>query len=140
MSGMKIVKKFHRNATQRRFMFRHLTQALILHGQIKTTAAKAKELRRFADRVVNWSKRGTHHSRVQAYRMLMSWDIVKKLFDEMPSRFPLRPSGYSRVRLAGNRKGDNAEMAIIEWVEPDRPDDVLPAAVQASQKKKTEEL
>jgi len=141
---MKIVSKYHRTATERRFLFRMLTSSLILHGQIKTTAAKAKEMRRFADRLINLAQQGDQHSRRQAEAFLFGAGVTNKLFNEFPTRFPVRRSGFTRVRLAGFRKGDKSEMAYIEFVEPDvgtiLPKQTPIAADGGVQSKKTEDI
>ncbi|MDI3504569.1 MAG: large subunit ribosomal protein [Candidatus Cloacimonadota bacterium] len=110
-------RKFGRETDARRLMMRNLVKSMIEHGQIHTTLAKAKEMRRFVERVVTYGKNDTVHSRRLAYSVLGDRDLVKKLFDEIAPTFANRNGGYTRVLKAGFRKGDNAPMAIIQFVE-----------------------
>jgi large subunit ribosomal protein L17 len=90
---------------------------MVEHGQINTTLAKAKEMRRFVERLITYGKNDTVHSRRLAYSVLGNRDLVKKLFDDIAPAFADRNGGYTRVLKAGFRKGDNAPMAIIQFVE-----------------------
>jgi large subunit ribosomal protein L17 len=90
---------------------------MIEHGQLKTTLPKAKELRGYVERVVTYGKKDTVHSRRLAYKVLGDRTLVKKLFNEIAPAFEGRNGGYTRVLKAGFRKGDNAPMAIIQFVE-----------------------
>lgn len=110
-------RKFGREADARRLMMRNLVKSMVEHGQINTTLAKAKEMRRFVERLVTYGKNDTVHSRRLAYSVLGNRDLVKKLFDEIAPAFTDRNGGYTRVLKAGFRKGDNAPMAIIQFVE-----------------------
>jgi large subunit ribosomal protein L17 len=110
-------RKFGRETDARRLMMRNLVKSMVEHGQIQTTLAKAKEMRRFVERVVTYGKNNTVHSRRLAYSVLGDRDLVKKLFDEIAPAFADRNGGYTRVLKAGFRKGDNAPMAIIQFVE-----------------------
>jgi large subunit ribosomal protein L17 len=98
-------------------MMRNLVKSMVEHGQINTTLAKAKEMRRFVERVVTYGKNNTVHSRRLAYSVLGDRDLVKKLFDDIAPAFANRKGGYTRVIKAGFRRGDNAPMAIIQFVE-----------------------
>lgn len=120
-------RNFGRETDQLRLMMRNLVKSMIEHGRITTTLAKAKEMRRFVERVVTYGKANTVHSRRLAYSVLGDRTLVKKLFDEIAPAFADRPGGYTRVLKAGYRKGDSAPMAIIEFVEQ--------AAVQPKQDK-----
>jgi len=95
-------------------MFRNMVTSLLLHEQIQTTDAKAKELRGYADRMVTLGKRGTLHARRQALSFVRSRAVVKKLFEEIAPRFENRPGGYTRVIKLGVRSGDAAPMSLIE--------------------------
>jgi len=95
-------------------MFRNMVTSLLLHEQIQTTDAKAKELRGYADRMVTLGKRGTLHARRQALSFVRSRAVVKKLFEEIAPRFENRPGGYTRVVKLGVRSGDAAPMSLIE--------------------------
>ncbi|MCX7343826.1 MAG: 50S ribosomal protein L17 [Proteobacteria bacterium] len=124
MSG----RKFNRTKEHRKAMFKNLAQALIKNEQIKTTLPKAKDLRPVVEKLITLAKRGGLHCRRQAVSQLQDQDVVKKLMDGMGPRFASRQGGYTRIVRAGFRYGDNAPMAIIEFVDFD-PTQV--AAVQA---------
>lgn len=98
-------------------MFRNMVTSLLLHEHIRTTDAKAKELRRWAERMVTLGKRGTLHARRQALAFIRSRQVVAKLFDDVAVRFKERPGGYTRVTKVGVRRGDAAAMSIIELTE-----------------------
>ncbi len=124
-------RKFGRETDARRLMMRNLVKSMVEHGQIHTTLAKAKEMRRFVERVVTYGKKDSIHSRRLAYTVLGDRDLVKKLFEEIAPAFANRNGGYTRVLKAGFRKGDNAPMAIIQFVEEDtgtsKKDDAIKA-------------
>lgn len=109
-------RKFGIEADHRRLMMRNLVKSLVIHGRLTTTLAKAKEMRRFAERVVTYGKQDTVHGRRLAYSVLGSRTLVKKLFDEIAPAMMDRNGGYTRVLKSGFRKGDSAPMAIIEFV------------------------
>ena len=98
-------------------MMRNLVKSIIDHGRITTTLAKAKEMRRYVERVITYGKQNTVHARRLAYSVLGDRDLVKKLFDEIAPAMMERHGGYTRVLKAGYRKGDAAPMAIIEFVD-----------------------
>jgi large subunit ribosomal protein L17 len=100
-------------------MFRNLAHALIKHEQITTTLPKAKELRPVAEKLITLGKRGGLHARRQAYAQLRDDVIVAKLFDTLATRYKARAGGYTRVLKAGMRRGDAADMAVIELVDRD---------------------
>lgn len=110
-------RKFGRETDARRLMMKNLVKSMVEYGQITTTLAKAKEMRRFVERVVTYGKNDTVHSRRLAYSVLGERDLVKKLFDEIAPAFAGRNGGYTRVLKAGFRRGDNAPMAVIQFVE-----------------------
>lgn len=110
-------RKFGRETDARRLMMNNLVKSMVEHGQIKTTLAKAKEMRRYVERVVTYGKKDSVHSRRLAYSVLGDRTLVKKLFDEIGPAFSERNGGYTRVIKAGYRRGDNAPMAIIQFVE-----------------------
>ena len=108
-------KKFGKSSSHRKAMFRNMAKSLLTHERITTTEVKAKELRKFADRLVTWALQNDLHSRRLAYRVLESHTLVKKLFDEIGPRFSGMGGGYTRiVKLALPRRGDCAPMAVIE--------------------------
>lgn len=110
-------RKFGREAGHRKALLRNLVKDLVRHGRIKTTQAKAKEARSLADRMITYSKHGTVHHRRLAFKVLQDRTLVKKLFDELGPRFERREGGYTRVLKFGFRRGDNAPMAILEYVD-----------------------
>ena len=114
MRHLKAGRKLNRTSAHRKALFRNLVTSLIDHEQVRTTDAKAKELRRFADRMVTLAKRGSLHARRQALAFIRSRRVVAKLFDEVAPRFRERPGGYTRMVKLGHRHGDAAPMSIIE--------------------------
>jgi large subunit ribosomal protein L17 len=112
-------KKLSRSPSHRRALFRNLVTELLDHEIVRTTGAKAKELRRWGDRMITLGKRGTLHARRQAASVVRRADVVRKLFDELAGRYAARPGGYTRVVKLGQRRGDAAALAVVELV--DRP-------------------
>ena len=112
-------RKLGRTSAHRTAMFANMTAALIKHEQIKTTLPKAKELRPVVEKLVTLSRRNDLHARRQAISTIRDAVQVKKLFDVIGPRYASRPGGYIRVLKAGFRNGDNAAMAIIEFVDRD---------------------
>ncbi|MBL95561.1 MAG: 50S ribosomal protein L17 [Magnetovibrio sp.] len=112
-------RKLNRSVSHRRAMFSNMTTSLITHEQIETTLAKAKEVRRFADKMISLGKKGSIHSRRQAFSFLRSQIAINKLFSSLAERYKERPGGYTRVLKAGFRYGDSAPMAIVELVDRD---------------------
>ncbi len=108
-------RKLNRSSSHRKALFRNLVLSLIRHERIRTTDAKAKELRRFADRMITLGKRGDLSARRRAFDFIRSRDAVKKLFDEIAPRFKERNGGYTRVIKFGFRRGDAAPLSIIEF-------------------------
>jgi len=117
MRHLKDGRKLNRTAAHRKALMRNLLKALLVREQIRTTDAKAKELRRYADRIVTLGKRGTVHARRLAYVYLGSRRLVKRLFDDVAPRFHGRAGGYTRVLKLGHRRGDAAPVSIIEFTE-----------------------
>lgn len=112
-------RKLNRTHTHRKAMFSNMAVALLTHEQIKTTLPKAKELRRFVDRMITLGKKGQLSNRRQAFAFLRDDAAVAKLFSTLGERYKERSGGYTRVLKAGFRYGDNAPMAIIELVDRD---------------------
>ena len=112
-------RKLNRTASHRKAMFANMASALINHEQIVTTLPKAKELRPIVDKLVTLAKRGGLHARRQAIAQIRDEKMVGKLFETIGPRFADRPGGYTRVMRAGFRYGDNAPLAVIEFVERD---------------------
>ena len=130
-------RKLGRDHEHRQAMLANMASSLIIHEQIKTTLPKAKELKRYAEKLVTLAKRGDLHARRQALATIKQEEAVKKLFDVLGPRYAERPGGYTRVLKAGFRYGDMAPMAIIELVERDpdakgRPDRERVAAEEAA--------
>jgi large subunit ribosomal protein L17 len=112
-------RKLGRDASHRKALYANLTGSLIEHGRIRTTVAKAKEVRPIAEQMITLARRGDVHARRQALAYLRSQDVVHKLFSEVAPRFADRPGGYSRIVKLGPRQGDAAEMAYLELVDYD---------------------
>ena len=117
MRHLKSGRKLNRTSAHRSAMFRNMVTSLLLHEHLHTTDAKAKELRRWADRMITLGKRGTLHARRQALAFVRSRRVVGKLFDEIAPRFSERPGGYTRITKIGLRRGDAAPMSVIELTE-----------------------
>ncbi len=117
MRHRKLSKRMGTDLDHAKANYRNLAIALINNGQIKTTLAKAKNLRRFIERLVTLGKKGTLHARRLAVARLNDKKAVKKLFDEIAPKFMERPGGYTRIVKAGFRAGDAAPMAYIMFVE-----------------------
>lgn len=100
-------------------MFRNMVTSLFKHDRIRTTDAKAKELRRWADQLVTLAKRGDLHARRQAMAIIREKDVVHKLFTEAPKRFAEVSGGYTRVVKIGMRPGDAAPISLVELVTPE---------------------
>jgi len=112
-------RKFNRTAEHRKAMFENMAASLIKHEQIVTTLPKAKDLRPIVEKLVTLGKRGDLHARRQAIAALQDEAIVTKLFDVLGKRYAARQGGYTRVLKAGFRRGDNAPIGVIEFVERD---------------------
>lgn len=119
MRHRKSGRQFNRNSSHRQAMFRNMMVSLLKHEQIKTTVAKAKELRMFVEPVITLGKEPTLANKRNAFAKLRDRDIVAKLFDEIGERMKERPGGYTRILKCGNRAGDNAPMAYIQLVDFD---------------------
>lgn len=109
--------KLGKAADQRKALLRGLTTEVIRHGRIRTTLARAKELRREVDHMITLAKKGTLHHRRQAMAYMYDKDLVASLFEQAPGRYGERQGGYCRIiREKLLRRGDNAQMAIVELV------------------------
>ena len=115
------LRKLHRTTSHRLAMLRNMMKSLIAHEVIKTTVPKAKELRRVIEPMITLAKEATVANRRLAFDRLRDRDSVTKLFNELGPRFKSRPGGYTRILKMGFRVGDNAPMALVEFV--DRPVD-----------------
>ncbi|MDQ2983821.1 MAG: 50S ribosomal protein L17 [Actinomycetota bacterium] len=116
-------RKLGRDASHRKALYGNLAGALIEHGRIRTTLAKAKEVRPIAEQMITLGRRGDIAARRQALKLLRSQDVVHKLFSDVGPRFAGREGGYSRIVKIGPRLGDAAEMAYLELVDfvPEAP-------------------
>ena len=109
-------RKFDMGTAQRRAMFRSLTTAVLRYGYARTTEARAKESRRFVERMITLGKRGTLHARRQALAFVYDEQVVRLLFDEIAPGYADRPGGYTRVVKLPPRRGDASRMARLELV------------------------
>src|SRR4030066_1735400 len=109
-------RKLSRHTQHRELMFRNMVGSLLQYERIKTTLAKGKELRSWADKIITLGKKGTLHARRQAFALLRNEGIVKKLFDEIDPKFKDREGGYTRVYKLGWRQGDAAPLSLVELV------------------------
>ena len=112
-------RRLNRTSSHRKAMFTNMAASLIEHEQITTTLPKAKELRPIVEKLVTLGKRGDLHARRQAISQVGSAVLVKRLFDTIAPRYAERNGGYLRIMKAGFRYGDNAAMAVIEFVDRD---------------------
>jgi large subunit ribosomal protein L17 len=124
-------KKLGRDSAHRKALYSNLAGALIEHGRIKTTEAKAKAVKPFAEQMITLGKRGDLHARRLALAELRSQFVVHQLFSEVAPRFADRPGGYTRIVKLGPRLGDAAEMVYLELVDY-HPAGAAPATTAAS--------
>ena len=132
MRHQKAGRKLNRTASHRKAMFANMAASLILHEQIVTTLPKAKEIRPIVEKLVTLGKRGDLHARRQAISQIRDVTVVAKLFDAIATRYASRNGGYLRIMKAGFRYGDNAPLAVIEFVDRD------PAAKGAADRARVE--
>lgn len=116
MRHLKEGRKLNRTSSHRKALLRNLVTSLLEFEKIETTDAKAKELRKVADKMITWGKRGDLHARRQALRVVNNKTMVQKLFNDIAPRFIERGGGYTRIVKSGRRKGDNAPLSIIEFL------------------------
>ena len=132
-------KKLNKTSSHRKAMFMNMSNALIKHEQITTTLAKAKELRRFVEKIVTLGKKGDLFSRRKTISILQDKKMSKKVFDVLADRYKDRSGGYTRIIKLGNRFGDNAPTAVIELVDRDEQAKGLDSG-PIIEKKSTEEV
>ena len=125
-------KKLGRDSAHRKALYSNLAGALIEHGRIKTTQAKAKAVKPIAEKMITLGRRGDLAARRQALAYLRSQEVVHQLFSEVAPRFADRPGGYSRIVKIGPRYGDSAEMVYLELVDYVPPRAVVPAGAPAA--------
>ncbi len=119
MRHRKASLKLNRTTSHRKAMFRNMVTSLFKHERIRTTGAKAKELRRWADHIITLAKRGDLHARRQALSIIREKGVVHKLFEEAQERFGNSAGGYTRIVKLGRRAGDAAPLSLIELVVPE---------------------
>jgi large subunit ribosomal protein L17 len=132
-------KKLNKTSSHRKAMLMNMSNALIKHEQITTTLAKAKELRRFVEKIVTLGKKGDLISRRKTISTLQDNKMTQKVFDILSDRYKNRPGGYTRIIKLGNRFGDNAPTAVIEFVDRDENAKGLDSG-PIIEKKSTEEV
>ena len=132
-------KKLNKTSSHRKAMFMNMSNALIKHEQITTTLAKAKELRRFVEKIVTLGKKGDLISRRKAISTLQDNKMTQKVFKILADRYKNRSGGYTRIIKLGNRFGDNAPTAVIEFVDRDENAKGLDSG-PIIEKKSTEEV
>ena len=110
-------RKLGRTSEHRKALFRNQLQSFFKHEQITVTLPKAKELRPLAEKMITWGKKDSLHARRMVRRWIPDRQIVKRLFDDVAPRFVDREGGYTRILKLGPRKGDGAEMAILQLVD-----------------------
>jgi large subunit ribosomal protein L17 len=116
-------KKLGRTPAHRRALLRNLVTELLEHEAVRTTDAKAKELKRWGDRLITLGKSGTLHARRRAAALVQSRSVVRKLFAELARHYAARPGGYTRVVKLGVRPGDAASLSLVELVDRRGGDD-----------------
>ncbi|MBW1685990.1 MAG: 50S ribosomal protein L17 [Deltaproteobacteria bacterium] len=114
-------RKLGRTSAHRKAMYRNMVTSLLDHERIQTTDAKAKEVRRIAERMITLGKRGGLHARRRALRVIRRREVAAKVFDELAERYRDRAGGYTRVLKLGIRRGDAAALSLVELVEPGAP-------------------
>jgi len=136
MRHLKSGRKFGRTSAHRKALFRNLVIALIRRERIRTTLAKAKELRSHIEKTITLGKKGTLHARRLAFTVVNEKDAFLKLFGTLSERYANRNGGYTRVIKIGNRRGDDAPMAYIKLV--DREEEVAEAKPKGDKKAQTD--
>jgi len=117
MRHMKSGKRLGRNTSHRKAMMRNMVTSFFEHGKITTTDARAKELRKMAEKLITMARRGDLHSRRLVMQVVRDKKVVDKLFDTIAPRYTERPGGYTRIIKLGHRSGDNASLSVIELIE-----------------------
>lgn len=109
-------RKFGRRTGPRQLMFRGMVTSLLKHGYIRTTEAKAREVRPMAEKMVTLGKSGSLHARRQASAFITEDAVVRRVFNDLADKYRERPGGYTRIVKLGQRKGDASDMALLELV------------------------
>jgi len=134
MRHLKTGRKLGRSSAHRKALFRNLVTALIMRERIRTTLAKAKEMRSKFEKTITLGKKGTLHARRLAFKTVSQKDALQKLFGPLSERYAERKGGYTRIIKIGNRRGDDAPMAFIELV--DRDEESATSSVEVKETKK----
>ena len=132
-------KKLNKTSTHRKAMFMNMSNSLIKHEQITTTVPKAKELKRFVEKIITLGKKGDLLSRRKTASILQDPKMTKKVFDVLADRYKNRAGGYVRIIKLGNRFGDNAPTSVIEFIDRDENAKGLDSG-PVIEKKSTEEV
>ncbi len=132
MRHQRVMKKFGRSTAHRKAMMKNMVTNLILAESIQTTLPKAKQVRKDAEKMVTIARKGTLAARRLAGARLFQPKAVKKLFDKIVPAMEGRNGGYTRILKLGTRKGDGAQMAIIQWVTAPEAKDAAPKAEEAA--------
>ena len=122
MRHLKKGRSLSRKSSHRKALLCNLAVSILTNGRVRTTEAKAKEVRGLVDRIITWGKRGDIHARRLAARQVRSRTLVKKVFDQLAPRYRDRPGGYTRIMKVGFRHGDNAPVVIMELVDHPAPE------------------
>ena len=130
MRHLKSGRKLGRTTAHRKALFRNLVTALIRRERIRTTLAKAKELRSHVEKTITLGKRGTLHAKRQARKVVVEKEAFTKLFSTLSERYAKRSGGYTRIIKIGNRRGDDAPMAFIELVDAESKEPEAKAKVE----------
>jgi len=133
MRHQRVMKKFGRSTKHRKMLMKGLVTNLILAESIKTTLPKAKEARKDADRIVTVAKKGDLAARRLAASRLLDPKAVQKLFDKIAPAMKDRKGGYTRIVKLGTRRGDAAEMCVLQWVTAAEAVDAAPEAASAAE-------
>ena len=137
MRHLKSGRKLGRTSAHRKALFRNMVTALIRSERIRTTLAKAKELRSHVEKTITLGKKGTLHARRQALQVVNDKEAFLKLFGPLSERYAERPGGYTRIIRVGNRRGDDAPMALIELVDREEEAPAPPVKGKKETKGKT---
>ena len=132
MRHRKSGRQLNRNSSHRQAMFRNMASSLVKHGMIKTTVAKAKELRRVVEPLITLAKTDSVANRRLAFARTQDKEVVGILFNELGARYQERPGGYTRILKCGFRTGDKAPMAYVELVDRPVAEEVAEVVEEAS--------
>lgn len=132
-------RKLHRETDQREALIKGLAEALVIYGRIETTLAKAKEVQPYVEKLITKAKKGDLHNRRQIISSLSTLTAAHKLFDEIAPKLTGRNSGYLRITKSVNRRGDNAQLAYIEFVDDLQADTIESVVSQPKQEKEKKE-